>query len=159
MTLPPRSTQEQQRVETAIRKLFENQITFNHYLGLTVDELSAQQVTLGFSMRDEFIGHYLHGRLHGGVISTALDAVGGLAVLWAIAQFHRHENAQQVLSRFAHLGTIDLRVDYLRQGIGEQFLATAKVSRLGRRIASTQMQLENNDGKLLASGNATYIVS
>ena len=35
-------------------------------------------------MRPELIGHYSHNRMHGGVISAALDAMGGLAVMAAI---------------------------------------------------------------------------
>jgi len=65
----------------------------------------------------------------------------------------------QVVDRFKHLGTIDLRVDYLRQGVGERFTASAKVMRLGRRVASTRMELVNQEAKLIATGSATYIVS
>ena len=109
-------------------------------------------------MRDELVGHFLHGRLHGGVISSVLDAVGGLAVVWAIADRHDHESAEGILERFRHLGTVDLRVDYLRQGIGTRFVASGQTVRLGRRIAATAMRLVNGDGTLIATGNATYVV-
>jgi uncharacterized protein (TIGR00369 family) len=52
-----------------------------------------------------------------------------------------------------------LRVDYLRPGIGESFCATALVTRLGGRIASTQMRLENEQGTLIATGAAAYVIS
>ena len=110
-------------------------------------------------MRPELIGHYLYGRLHGGVISAVLDATGGIAVMQAIAEFYKHENAMQIMSRFRYLGTVDLRVDFLRQGIGESFYAEGQVVRLGKRIAATSMTLHNNSGSLIATGNATYIVS
>jgi uncharacterized protein (TIGR00369 family) len=105
------------------------------------------------------IGHYAYGRLHGGVISAVLDAMGGLAVMVAIAEHHPHDSAQQVMHRFARLGTIDLRVDFLRQGLGQHFVATAEVTRLGGRVGSTQMRLVNEAGTLIATAAAAYMVS
>ncbi len=154
-----RTEARQQELEDSVRILFEQKITFNAYVGLRVASLQPDFVSVEFDMRDELVGHYLHGRLHGGVISTALDDVGGLAVLWAISEYHCNESAEQIMLRFAHLGTVDLRVDSLRQGIGERFTASAQVIRLGRRIASTRMQLENSNGTLIATGNGAYIVS
>ena len=110
-------------------------------------------------MRPELVGHYLYGRLHGGVISSVLDATGGLAVIWRIAEFYQSETTMEIMSRFRHLGTVDMRVDYLRQGIGETFYAEAEVVRLGRRIAATTMRLRNEEDVLIATGNANYIVS
>lgn len=145
-------------LETAIKEIFEHKITFNEFLGFQVDSLTDAEVVISFKMRPELVGHYLYGRLHGGVISSVLDATGGLAVMWGLVLYHHSESVDETLQRFAHLGTIDLRIDYLRQGIGDQFYASATVSRLGRRIATTQMRLTNNEGTEIASGTATYIV-
>ena len=155
---PPRSGAEQARMEEAIRELFEERIVFNGFLGFRIESRGEDRVRIGFPMRDELVGHFLHGRLHGGVISSVLDATGGLAVMWSIAARHAHEDVAVIMGRFRHLGTVDLRVDYLRQGIGERFVATAETVRLGRRIAATAMRLENEAGTLIATGNATYIV-
>jgi acyl-coenzyme A thioesterase PaaI-like protein len=76
-----------------------------------------------------------------------------------IADKHPSESAQQVIARFAKVGTIDLRIDYLRPGLGRHFVASAKVTRIGGRIASTQMELHNDEGLLLSTGAASYIVS
>ena len=76
-----------------------------------------------------------------------------------MADYHQSESAMEIMARFKHLGTVDLRVDYLRQGIGERFIAEAEVVRLGRRIAASSMRLSNEEGRLIATGNATYIVS
>lgn len=155
----PRSAEEEARLVAAITDLFERRITFNGFLGFRIESIERNPVRIVFDMRPELVGHFLHGRLHGGVISSVLDVAGGLAVMRAIADYHAHESTREILERFAHLGTIDLRVDYLRQGIGERFVAEADVARLGRRIAASAMRLENGRGTLLATGNATYIVS
>jgi uncharacterized protein (TIGR00369 family) len=189
MTTAParRSAAEQARLDAALTTLFEQQISFNQVLGLKIGagplpsrslplggqrsreaaSLGAQGFTgqgasgptLRFDMRPELVGHHLYGRLHGGVISATLDAMGGLAVMWAIAEKHADEAAAQVMQRFAKLGTIDLRVDYLRPGLGRHFVAHAEVMRLGGRVGTTQMRLVNDEGTLIATAAAAYIVS
>jgi len=65
----------------------------------------------------------------------------------------------QRLQRFAKLGTIDLRIDYLRPAIGAHFELRAQVLRLGSRVATTRMEFLGADGQLLSAGAAAYIVS
>lgn len=142
-----------------LKKVFEEMIVFNKLLGLTVTSLKPEQVRARIDMRNELVGHYAYNRIHGGVISAGLDAMGGLAVMAAIGARHMDESPQQRLHRFAKLGTIDLRVDYLRPGIGEHFELRAEVMRLGSRVASTRMEFLGADGKLLSTGSAAYIVS
>lgn len=155
----PRSAAEQARLEAALRELVERQITFNQTLGLVVESFDADAPRVRFAMRDTLVGHFLYGRLHGGVIAAALDATGGFAIMLALARKHPGDGAEQVMHRFARLGTIDLRTDFLRPGLGRSFVASARVTRLGGRIASTQMTLTADDGALIATGSAAYIVS
>ena len=142
-----------------LKELFEEKIVFNKTLGLKITSLNPGGVTATMSMRPELIGHYAHNRIHGGAISAGLDAMGGLAVMVAIGARHMDEPPTQRLQRFLKLGTIDLRIDYLRPGIGEVFILRAEVMRLGSRVASTRMEFTGADGKLLSTGAAAYIVS
>lgn len=158
-TPPRRSAEEQARLDADLIELFERRITFNQTLGLKIASVRAGDVRATFEMRPELIGHYLHGRLHGGVISAVLDAMGGLAVIVAVGEHHAHETAQQVMHRFARVGTIDLRIDFLRQGLGRHFVATAETTRLGGRVGSVQMRLVNDEDTLIATGAGSYIVS
>jgi len=144
---------------SGLKNIFEERIVFNKTLGLRVDTLSDDGVSGHLEMRGELVGHYLHQRLHGGVISAALDAMGGLAVMAAIGARHLDEPPLQRLHRFGKLGTIDLRIDYLRPAVGERFELRAQVLRLGSRVASTRMEFLGSDAKLLATGAAAYIVS
>jgi uncharacterized protein (TIGR00369 family) len=127
-------------------------------LGLKVQTL-LPDLMLRFDMRPDLIGHAHYGRLHGGVISAVLDALGGSALMVGLGEKHAHESAEQVMHRFLRIGTIDLRVDFLRQGLGQFFVASAEVTRLGGRVGSTQMRLHNDEGLLIATGSAAYIVS
>lgn len=140
-------------------EIFEQHIAFNRVLGLRIDSLEAELVKAHIEMRPELIGHFAYNRLHGGVISATLDAMGGLAVMAAIGARHLDEAPLARLHRFSKLGTIDLRVDYLRQATGPRFHASAEVLRLGSRVASTRMNFFADDGKLLATAAAAYIVS
>jgi uncharacterized protein (TIGR00369 family) len=110
-------------------------------------------------MRPELIGHYAHQRLHGGVISAALDAMAGLSIMAAIGARHMDEAPAERMLRFGKLGTIDLRIDYLRPATGERFALSSEVLRLGSRVASTRMSFCDAAGQLLATGAAAYIVS
>ena len=157
--LPRRSDAEQQRLDSALRELFEHKLRFNELLGFRVASLDPAAPQIRFAMRPELIGHYQHGRLHGGVIASVLDTVAGLAVTVAIAEKFCNETTEQVAHRFGRVGTIDLRTDYLHQGIGHEFTATGKVTRLGGRIASVQMSLVSETGLLVATGTASYVVS
>ena len=139
--------------------IFEEKIVFNQLLGLKVTSIAPQQVVARIDMRPELVGHYAYNRIHGGVISAGLDAMGGLAVMAAIGARHMDEPPLQRLQRFAKLGTIDLRVDYLRPGISEYFELRAEVLRLGSRVASTRMEFLGADGKLFSTAAAAYIVS
>jgi uncharacterized protein (TIGR00369 family) len=156
---PRRTAAEQLRVEAMLQDIFEQRLRFNTVLGLRVASLDPAAPQLAFDMRPELIGHYLHGRLHGGVIAATLDTVGGFAVTVAVAEKFNSESAEQVAHRFGRVGTIDLRTDYLHQGIGKTFTATGRITRLGGRIASVQMTLENEAGLLIATGGASYVIS
>jgi Thioesterase superfamily len=70
-------------------------------------------------MRPELVGNPVRQILHGGVISATLDVVGGLAI--ALASITR--KAEEMPARhFPDIGTIDLRIDYLRPGRGHYFV-------------------------------------
>ena len=142
-----------------LTKIFEEFIVFNTVLGLKIASIKPERVVAHIAMKPELVGHHLFNRIHGGVISAGLDAMGGLAVMAAIGARHMDEAPLQRLHRFSKLGTIDLRIDYLRPGVGENFELRAEVMRLGSRVASTRMEFLAADGKLLSTGAGAYIVS
>ncbi|WP_288254163.1 thioesterase family protein [uncultured Hydrogenophaga sp.] len=157
---PPPTVRFEPEFVQAITELFEQKIVFNQHIGLKIDEVLPERVSGHLDMRPELIGHYAHHRLHGGVISAALDAMGGLAVLAGLAARHMDDSVEQRMHRFAKLGTIDLRIDYLRPAVGSaRFTLHAEALRLGSRVASTRMAFHGADGTLLAVGAAAYIVS
>ena len=142
-----------------LTQIFEEVIVFNTVLGLKIASIKPERVVAHIAMKPVLVGHHLFNRLHGGVISAGLDAMGGLAVMAAIGARHMDEPPLQRLHRFSKLGTIDLRIDYLRPGISDRFELRAEVMRLGSRVASTRMEFLGADGKLMSTGAGAYIVS
>ncbi len=142
-----------------LTQIFEESIVFNRTLGLKITGIHPDRATARIDMRQELVGHYSYNRVHGGVISAGLDAMGGLAVMAAIGARHMDEPPTQRLHRFGKLGTIDLRVDYLRPCISSHFTLHAEVLRLGSRVATTRMEFRGSDGKLMSTGTGAYIVS
>ena len=142
-----------------LKEIFEERVLFNQVLGLKITSLKPERVIGRIEMKKDLVGHFLYQRLHGGVISAGLDAMAGLAVMAAIGARHMDESPEQRLHRFGRLGTIDLRVDYLRPGIGDHFELSANVMRLGSRVASTRMEFRDAAGEILSTAAAAYIVS
>ncbi|MGQ0681712.1 thioesterase family protein [Bradyrhizobium sp.] len=142
-------------IEAAVGRAFEQMIPFNRVLGLRIESLDTEAPRLRFDMRPELVGNPVRQILHGGVISATLDVVGGLAI--ALASLAAKPDLSTV-AQFPNIGTIDLRVDYLRPGRGKYFVATGRVVRLGGRVAVVHMELVNDTGEQIATGSAAYIV-
>jgi len=155
---PRRPAAEQARLDAALTELFERRITFNQTLGIRVSSLDPANPRVRFEMRPELVGHYSYGQLHGGVTSAVLDATAGFALMVALCEKFADEGCEQVMLRFARMGTIDLRIDFLQRGLGASFEVAARVTRLGGRIGSVQMTLHSDDGTLIATGAAAYVI-
>lgn len=136
----------------------ERRVPFNRLLGVTVQEVNTSKVTVSLAMRDELIGNFTRGSLHGGVISAALDLVGGMAAMMAIAERSTGDNGRTTLPQLANFGTINLRVDYLRPGVGREFIAAGHTVRAGNKLVVTRMEFRNEQDDLLATGIGTYAV-
>jgi uncharacterized protein (TIGR00369 family) len=156
--LPPGTELDEEFVRS-VTELFEQKIVFNAVLGLKVQRLQADRAWGRIEMRHDLIGHFSHHRMHGGVISACLDAMGGLAVMASIGGRDTEHTVAQRMQRFLKLGTIDLRVDYLRPAVSTHFECHAEVLRLGSRVASTRMEMHDANARLVATGAGAYIVS
>lgn len=141
-----------------LRELYEQKIPFNKVLGLKIESLDREDVRVKFKMKDAFVGNYVHGILHGGVISAVLDTTGGLTASLGVLQKMVGRTAEEIGNKFTQIGTIDLRIDYLRPGKGNYFVATGSIMRAGRRVSVTRMELYNDRDLLIAVGTGTYIV-
>ena len=153
----PESAKEVRAQLKIVREVYGN-LPFNRLLGLNVEFLEIDRAGFSFSMKNELIGNTVHGILHGGVISTVLDTTGGMTATGSALARMRNHSKDEIIKWIARVGTIDMRVDYLRPGRGSQFHSTGTVMRTGRKVAVTRMELKNQENKLIAVGTGTYIV-
>jgi len=150
-------TDHTQIIET-VKSIFLDQIPFNKLLGMTIESLDFDSARVRIDMRDELVGNFIRGILHGGVISSVLDVTGGLTAFMSLLKRMGHISAKEKVERLSKFGTIDMRVDFLNPGRGQFFIATATVLRTGNKVAVTRMELHNDEGLLIAVGTGTYMV-
>ena len=144
---------------SGIKKIVNEKIPFHKVLGLKVESISYERVKVLFQMRDELMGHYKRGMVHGGVISSVIDVTGGLSAFMGVQEKLQDETVEAKLERFGRVSTIDLRVDFLRPGIGKWFVATAYTLRTGNKVAVTRIELHNDQDDLIAVGTGSYVVA
>lgn len=138
--------------------LFTAQMPFNKVLGLKVTRYEADAVEVRFAMKNDLLGNPVQKILHGGVTASVLDVVGGLAAIASVTDKFDGATVRELADKFGKMGTIDMRVDYLRPGRGEEFVATATIIRAGNKVAVTRMELHNEAGDHIAFGTGTYMV-
>ncbi len=142
-----------------LRDFYVNQMPFNRLLGISIDKLTATDIVVRIYMREELVGNFMRGILHGGVISSVLDLTGGLIASVELLKHLQGVEVEEIARRLGRIGTIDLRVDYLRAGKGDFFMATGSVLRRGNKVAVIRTELCNDQEVLIAAGTGTYLVS
>ncbi len=136
----------------------EKLIPFNKLLGIKIVNNEKDNLKIRLDMRDDLVGNFIKGILHGGVISSVLDVTGGMAAALDVIDQMDGKTRDEIATRLGNMGTIDMRVDFLRPGKGEYFLATGHVMRTGATVAVTRMELFNDNDLLIAVGTGTYYV-
>ncbi|MRR08386.1 MAG: thioesterase family protein [Deltaproteobacteria bacterium] len=143
---------------STISEMFNEKVPFHKLLGLTIQSMDRDRVQVKFSMRDELVGHYTRGMVHGGVISSIIDVTGGLAAFMDVQEKMADKGLQAKIEKFGRVTTIDLRVDFLRPGLGSVFTASAFSLRSGSKVAVTRIELKNEKDELIAVGTGSYTV-
>jgi len=143
---------------SGIANLFAEKMPFNKLIGMQVTHYDFDKVELRIRMEEKLVGNPFHNILHGGVTASLLDVAGGMIVAASCIDELEDFSPSYLKERFSRLGTIDLRVDYLRPGRGNEFIATAHIIRAGSKVAVARMELHNEEGTHIAFGTGTYLV-
>ncbi|GGI83017.1 thioesterase family protein [Shewanella gelidii] len=152
------TTPVQEETLRRVAKIFDKKMPFHNLLGLSIRRYDLDAVEVSIEMKPELIGNVHQQILHGGVTATMLDVVGGLTAFSGLIASKPDWAIEELQERLQSLGTIDLRVDYLRPGRGMHFSATGKVIRAGNRVSVCRMELHNELGTHIAFGTGTYMV-
>lgn len=125
-----------QRAANALHNL-----PFAKLMGMRLVDIRPNEAVISVEMRDDL--QQPSGVLHGGVTATLIDTAMAFAVR---THLEDHE----------FTATIDLTVHYLRPHTKGTATCTAKVVRAGKRIFTVSAEVENEEGKLIATGLSTY---
>jgi uncharacterized protein (TIGR00369 family) len=130
------------------QRVFSGLIPHMDVLGMETVEAKNGVAVIRLPWRPELVGNPENGVLHGGVVTTLIDTVSGLAAITGLAQPEP-------------VATLDLRIDHLKPATPRQDLyARAECYRLTRRIAfvrATAYQADPQD--LVASSVSTFMLT
>lgn len=117
---------------------------FHQWMQVEAVAAGPGRATLRIPPNPEFVGNPFIPAVHGGIIAALIDLAGG-AALFVDLQFPTP--------------TIDMRVDYLRPAIaGKALFAEARVKSLGRTVAFVDVDVKDEDDRLVATGRCAYSV-
>jgi uncharacterized protein (TIGR00369 family) len=131
-----------------LQEYLENEHTFLSWLGFTVDEFEAGRMVGTIPFDEKLTNPTEPPTVQGGVASTLIDVVGGIALRPYLADPIDDD-----------LATINLTVNYLRPAAGD-LTATAEVIRAGNSVgvSSVEVESETPDGetKPVAVGQGAF---
>jgi len=115
-------------------------------LGLKVTEIDVGRALARIDWRDDLVGDPGTGVLHGGVLTTVVDTVSGLAVMSRVTEVMQ-------------IATLDLRIDYLRPARPRlPVFAEATCYRLSRSVAFVRARAYQEGGDDVAASLATFML-
>ncbi len=122
-------------------------IPFHKILGIKLIEMNNGFASFLIPFKPDLVGDPRTKRIHGGVISTAMDAAGGAAGMTTLG------------SEKDQISTIDIRVDYLFPGKPEDIIAEGTIVKDGKNVIFTKMNAHHPESKeIIAEGRAVYRV-
>lgn len=122
-------------------------IPHNRALGLRFDDFAEGEARLTLPYDERLVGNPLTGVLHGGAITSMLDAACGAAVFLK-------------LERPSPIATLDLRIDYLRQATpGHDVHCRARCYKTTRHVAFVRgVAFHDDEEDPIATCQGTFIV-
>jgi uncharacterized protein (TIGR00369 family) len=123
-------------------------VPHNRALGIRFAAAAEHRVTFALPYAAQLAGNPLSGVLHGGAITTLMDATCGAAVFVA-------------LRVPIPIATLDLRIDYLKPATpGEEVHARAECFKVTRHIAFVRCEAfhPKDEGERVAVANGTFIL-
>src|SRR5262249_37206763 len=116
---------------------------FIGWLGLKVVSVDheRQEITVRMNMRPELERRPGTQQFHGGPIAAFVDVVGDFAIGMMLG---------------GGVPTMNFRTDYLRPVIGSAIIAVARVRRAGKTASVVDVEVLDDQARLVALGRGTY---
>ena len=122
-------------------------VPFNAALGLRAVDCAEGEATMVLPWRDEIVGNAETGVVHGGAITSMMDATCGLAVFMKLPEPTR-------------IATLDLRIDYLKPATTRlEVRCRAECYKLTRQIAFVRaLAFHADPDDAIASAAGTFMI-
>ena len=105
-------------------------------------DTAQDRIVMRMPLRPEFERRAGTGQFHGGAIASLIDLAGDYAIVMKVG---------------AGVPTVNFRTDFLRPAMNTDLIATAQVRRAGRTIAVVDIDVHDEDKRLMAIGRGTYV--
>ena len=117
---------------------------FIKFMNVRVESLDTAQdrIVMRMPLRPEFERRAGTGQFHGGAIASLIDLAGDYAIVMKVG---------------AGVPTVNFRTDFLRPAMNTALIATAQVRRAGRTIAVVDIDVHDDEKRLIAVGRGTYV--
>jgi uncharacterized protein (TIGR00369 family) len=123
-----------------------SKVPFTTALQITLEEHGPDGVVLRMPYTD--LVDNAGGTFHGGAVATLMDNAGAAAV-WA-----GHEYAKGVRA-----STVSMTINYTGAGKDSDLLARARCVRRAKELNFTEIEIETEDGRSVASGVLVYRIA
>lgn len=132
---------------SARQEVFVGIVPHSHALGCRYVEHTPGRVVFDLPYREDLVGDPSTGAIHGGVITTVIDACCGQAVLTRLPELRR-------------IATLDLRIDHLRPArAGATLRCICECYGLTRQVAFTRALAHDGDANdPVATSAGTFMV-
>lgn len=122
-------------------------VPHNGAMGMRVTDFGEGYAVSEVPYRQDLVGNPDNGVLHGGVVTAAIDATCGAAVLMK-------------LGRRTRIATLDLRIDYLKPATpGKTLVTRADCFKLTRQVAFVRAIAHHGDlDDPIASAAGTFMI-
>lgn len=129
-----------------VKRISEGMIPLHNLIGIELQEVKDGFVSFRIPYNEKLIGDILNKRIHGGVISAAMDAAGGAVALLNFKNFDDQ------------LSTINIQVNYLRRTTQNDLIIEATNVKNGSRVIFTEMKAyhSGDENNIVATGSAAY---
>ncbi|MGE3992578.1 PaaI family thioesterase [Pseudorhodoplanes sp.] len=123
----------------------EDDVGFRQWLGVQYREVSDERAVIAIPLTAQ--KRNIRGVAHGGVVASLLDIAMGTVA-----------SGGNYLNRRRLVVTLEMKVNYLAPGKGDELVAIAETIRGGSRTVITRCDVFTDRGEICATGLGTFIV-
>lgn len=117
------------------------------HMGIEFLDVASGRCTTRVGLREHHFNY--NDVVHGGVISGLVDSAAGMAI--------RTVRTPAEIAERPH-ATSDLHITYIAPARGTELVARARVIRAGRTALFTEVEVFDDDERLVARGSVTFVV-